>query len=261
MNITIDPKKQTRFFLICTALFVVLHYLSVLSEVFFGNDIALFDLGKEGNLPTMFATMLLLYSSALSYFIWQTKDQRSKEVGITPSETDPAKTRGSACSPAHGNPDSRGDLFCWMLLSVIFLFLAIDEFASIHETIGNMLERFFDKDGPLWFPWKIPFGLGLIFFVLSYLKFLARLPGRYRNLFVISGAIYVTGAIGIELAEGLYRYLYKISNFNYRAFEPLEESLELLGVIFFIETQLAYAIKELRALKICVLFPGSSTTS
>jgi len=210
VEITISNKKQTQVFVAITLCLVFAHYLSVLSEIFLGNDIVLFDLGKEGNIPTMFSVLLLLYSSLLLAFIWHVKNQTKEE-----------------------------DRNYWLWLSLIFLYLSVDEFSSIHETIGNALEGVFNINGPLWFPWKIPFGLGLIVFVLSYLKFLTRLPKRTRNLFIISGAM------GIETGEGFVKYAYKIPDFNYRAFEPLEESLEMIGVIIFIKAHIEYIVNEL----------------
>jgi len=216
VEITISNKKQTQVFVAITLCLVFAHYLSVLSEIFLGNDIVLFDLGKEGNIPTMFSVLLLLYSSLLLAFIWHVKNQTKEE-----------------------------DRNYWLWLSLIFLYLSVDEFSSIHETIGNALEGVFNINGPLWFPWKIPFGLGLIVFVLSYLKFLTRLPKRTRNLFIISGTIFVLGAMGIETGEGFVKYAYKIPDFNYRAFEPLEESLEMIGVIIFIKAHIEYIVNEL----------------
>jgi len=223
MEFNLNNRKQTTVFLVITFILISAHYVSVLFEHTFGNNIALFDLGKEGNIPTMFSTLLLLYSSLLLAFIWFVRRERNEQ-----------------------------DKNYWFWLSVIFLFLATDEFSSIHETIGNALERVFDKDGMLWFPWKIPFGIGLIIFMIVYIKFLIQLPARTRNLFIISGFIFVMGAMNIELVEGFYKYIYKSPDFNYRVFEPLEELLEMIGSIIFIRANLDYIVNELGVSQICM---------
>ncbi|MCA1991662.1 MAG: hypothetical protein LDL41_06395 [Coleofasciculus sp. S288] len=56
----------------------------------------------------------------------------------------------------------------------------------------------------------------------SYWKFLAHLPAKMRRLFLLSGAIYIGGAIGVELAHGYY--------LNFYGFELLSAPLDRLFV-------------------------------
>lgn len=87
--------------------------------------------------------------------------------------------------------------FHWKCLSLIFLYLSIDEAASLHELSVFTLRQLLGAGGFLYFTWVIPGAIFVIIFVLAYLKFLLSLPTKTRNLFVTAGTIFVGGAIGV----------------------------------------------------------------
>jgi hypothetical protein len=65
-----------------------------------------------------------------------------------------------------------------------------------------------------------------------------------RNRIFLSGAIFVTGAIGFEiLGSGIDERLGEtaiLTNLSYQIFMTTEESLEMLGIVMFIHTLLSY---------------------
>lgn len=67
-----------------------------------------------------------------------------------------------------------------------------------------------------------------------------RLPARTAFLFVVSGAVYVGGAIGFELIGGYYAKANGVENLTYSMISTVEESLEMSGVIVFIYALLKY---------------------
>ena len=75
-------------------------------------------------------------------------------------------------------------------MAFIFLFLFVDELASIHERV-SLPEGLIKAEGLLYFSWIIPYGIGVLVFVTVYLKFLMKLSSDIRVLFVIAGTIFV----------------------------------------------------------------------
>ena len=88
----------------------------------------------------------------------------------------------------------------------------------------------------------IPYGIALGVFLLFYIKFLLSLPKRIMILFIVSGAIFVAGAIGFEMLASRYFSLYgDISGGTmYAVFYTFEEFFEMLGIVIFIYTLLSY---------------------
>lgn len=88
----------------------------------------------------------------------------------------------------------------WLGLAVIMLLLSIDEIAQVHERV-NKAQFVFGVlfDGLPSRPWVI-FGLAFAGLVaLASIPLLLALPRRVAGLIVLSGAILVAGAVGLEL--------------------------------------------------------------
>jgi hypothetical protein len=170
-----------------------------------------FALGTEGNLPTYFAALCLLLAGLLL-----------------------------ACIAAAERTRER---IYWGGLSVVFLFLSLDEAAQIHDGIVNTVMR--GRYGALkspWFHygWVVP-AMGAVGALgLLYGRFLWRLPRRHALLFVAAGAIYVSSAMGMEMVEGMVRRANQPATgwFPWRLLA--EECGEMAGVIVFIHALLGY---------------------
>jgi hypothetical protein len=139
---------------------------------------------------------------------------------------------------------------CWLGLSVIFLFLSIDESLMIHEGIMEKLRTVLNTSGYLYFAWVIPYGIGLIAFLLAYIKFLFNLPHKTRLLFIISGFVYVSGAIGLEMIGGRYYELYGDQSLSVVILSTIEEILEMAGTVLFIYALTLYIDSELKDLRL-----------
>jgi len=133
----------------------------------------------------------------------------------------------------------------WGILSLIFLYLSVDEAAVIHEMAVKPLRDLFDLGGFFYYGWIIPAGIIVLIVGLAYLKFLLHLPSRTRWLFIVAGGIFVGGAIGMESISGLLDYLYSQERMASDAivimFETVEEFMEMLGIVVFIYALLDYA--------------------
>jgi hypothetical protein len=141
---------------------------------FLNSVTRLFFLDREESVPTGFQSTLLLACGALLFLLGHLH-QRTGE----PSRA-------------------------WKTMSAIFLALAFDESAAVHERTVGVMRQAFDLGGLLFFGWVV---LGIAFvvaFVLAYARFLMRLDGRTRRSFVVAGLAYVCGAIGVEMISGAY---------------------------------------------------------
>jgi hypothetical protein len=119
----------------------------------------------------------------------------------------------------------------WLVLSLGFHFLSLDEVAGFHEFVNTVVEST---------PWTT-FGAAIAgVLALTYTPFLLALPGRTRLLFIISGAIYVGGAVGVERATDWYVLNDQLNTLPYNLWTAIEEFMEMTGVILFIYALLNY---------------------
>ncbi|MEQ8671806.1 MAG: hypothetical protein RLP44_05020 [Aggregatilineales bacterium] len=132
----------------------------------------------------------------------------------------------------------------WFGLAVIFAYLSADESAVLHETFSSPIEEAFNTSGFLTFGWLVVFIPLVIIFVLLYLRFLWNLPPVYRRLFVISGALYVGGAVFIEgLSASQFPDDGSSLPLIYFVLSTIEELSEMLGICLFIYTLLRYIVE------------------
>jgi len=225
MEMKFQPKKVALFLGIIIIFLILAHIVVKFSTFYLGHDtvfgiVPLFDLDKEKNIPTFYSSVLLLFCSLL--------------LAITAFVT---KKKG------------KHDFHYWIGLAVIFLFLSIDEFTTIHELLIEPLRSALNTSGFFYFAWVIPYGISVIIFLLLYLRFLINLPIRIRLLFIIAGVIYIAGAIGLELVGGYYYELQEGQrDLTYVIITSFEESLEMVGILIFIYALMLYIDSELNGL-------------
>ena len=173
----------------------------------------LFYVDTERNLPTAFSCLLLLFAALLLALVSVLEAQR-------------------------GAP-----LRHWVLLCLGFGLMTVDEAWSIHERAIEPLRALLGEEqdlGVLYYAWVVP-GIVLVALLTVYFwRFLGRLPARTALAFAAAGAIYLGGAIGMELIGGRYDELYGVTNLGYVLIVTIEESLEMAGVIVFIWALLDY---------------------
>ena len=134
----------------------------------------------------------------------------------------------------------------------IFLFLSIDETAMIHEKLVEYFRESFNTSGIFYYAWVVPYGVALILILFAYINFLKELPRYIMILFLISGAIYILGAIGFEMASGRHHELYGKKNLIYSILFTCEEFLEMLGILIFIYALLTYITIKFKTLEITI---------
>ena len=116
----------------------------------------------------------------------------------------------------------RRDAARWALLSVVFLYLSVDELTEIHE-FTSWLEFFV----------LIPAGVVIAGTAAGFVSFLFSLAPRIRRLFIAAGALYVCGAIVLEGIDILI--IDHVSTVMFAFHDGvLAELFEMLGVAIFI---------------------------
>lgn len=183
MNETICPTAAgtLRVLFGFLAVLLLLHASVVLCHVALQRPVAsiteLFDMDLESNLPTLFNVLLFLFGSFLFY-------------------TTGRLEQGKARRP-------------WKLMALVFAFLALDEGSQIHERLMLPMLRLMNDGGYgdgemglLFYAWIIPYGLAAIALLLILGPWLLKLNSRLRTGLLLSGALYVLGAIVLESVSG-----------------------------------------------------------
>ena len=220
MNMELSPKSVFYSLLLVILLLFLAHMGSVAATLCFGNVIEIVDFGCEHNIPTLYSSCTLVASSGLL-------------LGMALLH----KRNGSA-------------YFLWIGLAVVFLFLSVDEIASIHERLAIPVRKSLGTSGLLFYAWVIPYGVGLTVFLGLYTPFLISLPRRTAFLFILSGAIYVSGAIGLEMLGGKQADLLGGSwhavtqDAFYVLLSTCEELCEMLGIAVFVYAILSHMTRE-----------------
>lgn len=172
--------------------------------------IQFFNFDTEANLPTFFSSLLLLFNGLLLAFIGFAEKQ--KNLKYLP----------------------------WIGLSIIFIFLSLDEIITIHEHLVSISRGFFNASGYFHFAWVIPYGIIFLVLGVVYVKFLLRLPKQILILFIVAAVVFVSGAIGMELISGKQVSMHGKSNLNYHLMYTLEELLEMVGSTIFCFALMSY---------------------
>lgn len=130
----------------------------------------------------------------------------------------------------------------WLAISLIALYMSIDEGSELHELATNPTQDLLDiSSGPFFFAWIIPAMIVVLLISLIFLRFFLHLPKR-TQFFIFSGAaVFIIGAVGVEMISGAY---WQAQDFQYdmiyRSLNALEEGLENFGTIIAIYGILDY---------------------
>lgn len=210
--------------------FLVLVYVVLQSVRFWLGDhflmglLAAFSLGAENNLPTCFSTLALFLCSALLAAIATGEARRS---GYRP--------------------------FYWYALSGMFLFLSMDEMMSIHERLTDPLNSLISESEVFHYAWVLPYGVLVVIVASVFVRFLLYLPRRTALFFIISGALYVAGALGFEKLSGYHSSGFGNLNITYVALQTIEEVLEISGTILFLYALADYSERRFDTMGFCLM--------
>ena len=164
----------------------------------------LFNMSEEANVPTWWSSALLL-SCALWLFI------------VARSEAGTARK-------------------AWIGLAIGFAYISLDETAGFHE-FANLAA---DLGGLFTFAWVIPGTLVVVVVGVALLPFVRSLPPSTRRRFLLAGAVYVTGALGVEMLLGWWISSFGPHNLGHVVIDLVEESMEIAGASLFLASLVAH---------------------
>jgi len=127
----------------------------------------------------------------------------------------------------------------WQGLSVIFLYLSMDELLGLHESFSNPLHKL-GINGILHNAWVIPGAVAVIIFMIIFYKFFLHLPRYMKRLFLIAMIVFIGGAFFVEVIGGYYKFIHGEKNIGYALITTVEEVMEMLGVVVLIHALLTY---------------------
>ena len=211
-------------FIVIVLLLTVASLMGQYYKFFGGRDrdlVRLFDLDGEWNIPTAYQGFSLLICSLLIASIGIVKQRVADEFYLH-----------------------------WIVLSVMFFGMAVDEIVQIHEQLNQPLRLVLNAKGALHYAWVIPGSGCVIALGLFYRRFILGLGGRTRRLFIASGILYVLGAIGVEMIGGGYVDRGGNQTFTYALITNCEELLEMVGILVFMYALMSYIAQNMGEVRI-----------
>lgn len=169
------------------------------------------NLGLENNLPTWYSSAVLLFCAGILAVI----GHRARALRMPHART-------------------------WAALAAVFVFLSLDETASIHERMSAPVKAHL---GSVYNAWVIPASVMVLVGGLLAYRFVMDLPRRTRHLVILAGVLFVGGAMGLEAVAGAIRTIYPYNaeyELTLRLIATLEELLEMVGVVVFAYALLDY---------------------
>ena len=193
---------------------VLLAVIYFICDLAFGQSavtklMGIFDPVKEASITTVFAMLNLLISSILLFVIYLNRRKLQRT----------------------------GSRY-WLILSIIFFALSIDEVAQLHERSGNMIadmDAFSSQVHESFNPDFVFTGFFALVVFVAFIPFLWQLTRRTFVLFLVAGGIFVSGALLLELVE-LFLLQQKIADEGDALLvirSIVEEVCELYGIAIF----------------------------
>ena len=211
VHLELSKRRITRFF---TAAVVLIHLLNIPAVLFkykyqidhplINRFITFFQVSSEGTLPTCYSMITLAICSILLALI--------------------------ALAAIHMRCPFRVH---WGILSIIFVIMALDEGLEFHDELETLLPSALETTGPFFFSWVIPASVLVALIGLFYSRFLLSLPSRSRHLFILAAAVYIGGALGMEMVGANNYYQYGAA-LTYGIIATIEEVFEMSGIVIFI---------------------------
>jgi hypothetical protein len=226
--ININTRKITIFLFALAGVLLIAHLTGQIEKYVFDHPsiyglILLFNLNNENNIPTLFQRVILATSSFILVIVSILEYQRNEPLTIF-----------------------------WVVLSFGFSYMALDEWFEFHEKLTQPMRDWIGKAtlGVFYFSWVIAGILIVALAILFFLRFVKKLDPKTRRTLINAAALYIGGAIGFELIGGLVAETRGTDNLFYYLLVACEETLEMSGVIVFINGLLGFLSRKYTRLTI-----------
>ena len=215
LKLSLSPRKLIKYLTIIVVFFIsvsVVIQICKYSYNYRADWMKLFNVDRELNFPTWYSALTIAFCSLLLKIIAKGKKQQ-------------------------------GDRYTkdWQLLSLIFLWMAIDEVISIHEIL--IVPEVSEALKLPWFlhsMWVIPGTVFVLWFVKRYSRFVRHLPYPSRFYFFYAASVYIGGALIMEMIGSYVAEARGQQNLVYALIATAEEAMEMTGIIIFIYGLLYY---------------------
>jgi hypothetical protein len=168
--------------------------------------IAFFDLDGESNLPTWYSSVLLLGAALLTWVAGLAARHRSDRVK-------------------------------WFVLAALFACLSMDETAMMHDWLGVAMGDRMQLTGVFRFGWVIPALVVLPAIAVAYWRLIWAVPNPARALMFTAAALYLGGAVGMEMVGGAWISTRPQELTVYKGLTAVEELLEIAGASCYLGLQ------------------------
>ncbi len=214
MTVNINRQTLVRALTLGAVLLIALHSIVLVIYFQIGDPtrfdfIRLIDLDYEGNIPTLFSSLLFLLNGGLFYLAFTDTRQAGRKFASY-----------------------------WLGLAIIFIFLGFDEGTRLHEEIGDLFENIVVAEGLLYFPWVIPYSIAFVLLTILYLRFYLSLSRDLQIRLALCAVVFLSGAIGVEIFSAREAETAGTSSISYSILYTIEESLEMAGLILLVDTLL-----------------------
>jgi hypothetical protein len=201
-----------KYLVITGAVFVgvyLVFQIVAIGSPFFANRFVfqLFDVGHEANVPTYFSVLLFFILAILSWLIGVFEKGAGKNI------------------------------LPWVFTMILFLFLGLDELASLHEQLTYHTQKLLNTSGFLAFAWTIPYLIALAILSIFYIPFIWKL--KYGKIIFLGAFIFILGAVGFEMVGSYFYDTQGVTSAGFIISSSIEEILEISGLLVAI-----YALKE-----------------
>ena len=113
----------------------------------------------------------------------------------------------------------------WWAVAGVLAWASFDEAAELHEHLGGHL----DTGGVLYFDWVIVAAAIVVALAIGFLPFVRALPATTRRRLIVAGAVYLGGALLMELPLGWWTERAGSDGLGYALIDWVEETMELAG--------------------------------
>jgi hypothetical protein len=113
----------------------------------------------------------------------------------------------------------------WWGITAMLAWMSLDEAAELHEHLGGLI----GTSGVLYFDWVIPAAGVVAVVALIYWPFVRALAPATRTRLLIAAAIYVGGALVMELPLGWWTETRGSEGLGYGLIDWVEETMEMVG--------------------------------
>lgn len=137
-------------------------------------------------------------------------------------------------------PVRRGEALRWTGLAAVAAFLSLDEASMLHERFVLPLDRL-GALGPVQpYTWVAAGLVPVVLVTVVFLRFVLGLRRRTRNGILCGGALFLTGALGMEVAGGAWVLGAGGPDAVSAAMVTLEEGLEMAGMLVVVDALLGH---------------------